>query len=76
MLDLANGKQPALFKPVRHVAGSPGKGCMHDHLKGVAARALSELIAGRVPKEIAAGRIAGALKGSRKDMADITADTS
>jgi len=44
IVDLAAGRQSALFVPVVKKTGNPGKGVAHAAVQGVAARALAELV--------------------------------
>jgi hypothetical protein len=66
--DLGHGRAPPIFKPVQRKHHSPGQLSPEAIIKGHAARALSELIRGGMPKEDAAKKTAQALKGAAKKL--------
>jgi hypothetical protein len=75
IVDLANGRQSALFVPVIKKPGAPRKSVSHAAVQGLAARALAELDDSGEPIKQASNRVANAVRKGRKDMRDVTGET-
>jgi hypothetical protein len=75
IVDLADGRQSDLFKPLIKNVGHPGKGTAHTAIQGLAARALDELVDSGEPVKQASDRVADAVRKGRRDMRDVTGVT-
>lgn len=78
--DVTEGRAPAMFKPVPKAAaggrGNPGRGGAVAMIQGIAARTLCEFIAAGVKEEVAARRIADALRlASRRGLGPVKDST-